>query len=280
MTSPPFEPEVRVPQLVDLSHLDHGPVPGIPDPYPSRRFEDYIEVRGFLVPKKRHTPFSVDLRDPNQEEVFNPIRNEWVPPERFLAGTASGEAEILNGIARILRLEVECYPVTSHTLERIPIGEISVTIAALCSLTSEKDRHYQVIEPQSPYETPEAFLRHVMEVNDLGREARDAEPTPILGEPEPVLIGPDGRKWYRVQLTSEPVRALRKLKRTKMNEAFFAGVRASYLKARAEGRSTTRAVAQWHERWTGRTPATSSVDRYVRLTKKYYGEEFFDAEDK
>lgn len=280
MTSPPFEPEVRVPQLVDLSHLNHGPVPGIPDPYPSRRFEDYIEVRGFLVPKKRHTPFSVDLRDPNQEEVFNPIRNEWVPPERFLAGTASGEAEILNGIARILRLEVECYPVTSHTLERIPIGEISVTIAALCSLTSEKDRHYQVIEPQSPYETPEAFLRHVMEVNDLGREARDAEPTPILGEPEPVLIGPDGRKWYRVQLTSEPVRALRKLKRTKMNEAFFAGVRASYLKARAEGRSTTRAVAQWHERWTGRTPATSSVDRYVRLTKKYYGEEFFDAEDK
>lgn len=277
MTSVPFDIKVGIPDLPDLSHLKNiGPLPGIPDPYPSRRFEDYIETRGFLVPKKRTTPFRAVLRDPNEKDgIFLP-RGGWIPPERVFAGDVSGRADIRSGVVRISKLEVDHPNITSHVLDRIPLGEIALRILALCSLTSEKDRHYEVVEPPEPYAlTAQEILDFSTKVSDAATEARAIDaPQPVIGEPEPVLEGPDGRKWYRVRVVSEPSRALRNMKRTKMDEAFFAGVRAAYRKAREEGRSTTLAVSNWHQRRTGRKPAIPSVERYIRLAKKHYGEEF------
>jgi hypothetical protein len=261
-----------------------------PDPFPSDRFEDYLEVRGFLVPKSRKTPFYVDLRDPDADqwrELPEEVARVLIPPEQLKetgrwvrsdkAGEAEGFARITNGVPCIEKMNVHAPSVTNYFLDRIPLTEVSLRVLALCSLTPWQDKHYEIRDPGDT-EGPLLADTWIQETSQLfrdQREAREADaPKPVREPPKPVLIDPDGTPWYPIQVVTEAARDLSKHKRSRVDDAFLAAVRSVYRKAREDGRSTTLAVAQWHERRTGKTPGNSTVHRWIRLAKDHYGEEF------
>jgi hypothetical protein len=261
-----------------------------PDPFPSDKFEDYLEIRGFLVPKSRKTPFHVDLRDPDADqwrELPEEVARVVIPPEQLKrtgrwvrsdgVGEADGIARITNGVPGIERFAVRTWPVTNYFLDRIPLTEVSLRVLALCSLTREYRQHYEIRDPGHT-EGPLLIDTWIQQTSRLSRdqkEAREADaPMPVYEQPKSVLTDPGGTPWYPVQVVTEAVRDLSKHKRSRVDDAFLAAVRSVYRKAREDGRSTTLAVSQWHERRTGKTPGDSTVHRWIRLAKDHYGEEF------
>lgn len=261
-----------------------------PDPFPSANFEDYLEVRGFLVPKSRRTPFSVDLRDPDADQWRELPEEEArvrIPPEQHArtgrwirvdgVGRAEGFAHIANGVPGIERLTVHTWPVTNYFLDRIPLTEVSLRVLALCSLTRQSEQHYEIRDPGDT-EGPlllDAWIQQSSQLLRDQEEAREADaPKPVRKPPKPALIDPDGAPWYPVQVVTEAARDLSKHKRSRVDDAFLSSVRSVYRRAREDGRSTTLAVSQWHERRTGKSPGDSTVHRWIRLAKDHYGEEF------
>lgn len=157
-----------------------------PDPFPSPRYEDYLKVRGFLVPKSRKTPFYVDLRDPDADqwrELPEEVARVVIPPEQLketgrwvrsdAVGSVEGFARITNGVPGIEKLAVQAWPVTNYFLDRIPLTEVSLRVLALCSLTRQDKQHYEIRDPGDT-EGPLLIDTWIQETSQLLRDQREA----------------------------------------------------------------------------------------------------------
>lgn len=216
---------------------------------------DYVNVRGFLVPRMAEVYFEATLLDPSD-------RDEWLA-----VGRLKGIVVVAEGVPRVTRLNElttrPATPITNYLLDRIPIAEISVQVLAAVSLTQWQERHYELV-PEGTEGLE--WLQEVSRVKD--------SPMPTTKPPLPVLEDADGRPWYRVRVLSETALELDKAKRPRIDRTFLAQVRQAYRQAREDGRSTTLAVARWYEQRTGKSPGDSTVHRWIRLAKDHYGEEF------
>lgn len=242
---------------------------------------------------KDYVALGDDLLTPKEVgAIFEALifQRETSERQEVCLGSLEGIALVREGVASIQELKINSMhtneqggaepgpTINSYFLERIPLWDVSLAIAAKCSLTRWQDAHY-VIEPMSHYAkmTGLAFAEIVMRGMDARRKG---EPLPVRNPPKPVLIDDDGVPWYRVQVTTEPARVLSRQKRTRVTPDFLRDVWRVYGAAQDLGEPTTQAVRDWSEQRTGRVPSNPTIFRWIKSARELYGAEEVNAQNK
>ncbi len=243
---------------------------------------DWIPEAGLLVPRRLAATFGGNLWE-----------RETETREARCMGGFSGIALISNGAPSIHHFEITAdrdshqTPITSRFLERIPLTEIGLRVAARCALTRFQNAHYEVpLVVEDPFGVGKALSRltRALEGPLLGIRQMDARredrPLPVDKPPAPVLIDAEGIPWYRVQVLEEAVRSLSKRKRPRITDHFLGDVWAAYQTAREAGEPTTEAIRELGLTRTGKVPSDPTVFRWLKAARELHGQEAHDAEDK
>ena len=235
--------------------------------------EEYVQIgEDLLTPKELAVVFEASI-----------YQRETAERQEAIVGSLKGLAGLREGVATIHQLEIDCAnldsggespfaTITNHFLERLPIADIALAVAAKCSLTRWQDAHY-VLEPLSPFEAMVPALTQMQfmmrRIEALGQDA----PMPVRKPPKPVLIDGNGVPWYRVQVTEEPVRILSRQRRARVTPDFLRDVWRVYRTAQQVGEPTTQAVREWADLRTGRIPSNPTIFRWIKEARALYGEE-------
>ncbi len=230
--------------------------------------DDYVAIGDdLLAPRDMTVNFSAEFRSREAEE-----RQEMSP-----IGTIHGIAVIREGVPWIYQVEIDCIidgatpdiSITNHFLERLPMMDIGLAVAARCSLTRWQDAHYAQEEAFPLMAVADRLERTLRRLDAY----RSDEPQPVTAPPKPVLIDDGGVPWYRVRVVRDPVRALSRQKRTRVTPEFLRDVWTVYTSAREAGEPTTEAVREWADLRTGRLPSNPTIFRWIQKAKTLYGED-------
>lgn len=234
---------------------------------PAHGRDDYVAIGDdLLAPRDMTVEFTAEIRQRETEE------RDGVP-----VGTIHGIGAIREGVTWIYQIEINCIiggatpdlSITNHFLERLPMMDIGLAVAARCSLTRWQEAHYAIEESFSLMAAVERLERALRRVDAY----RNDEPRPVIDPPKPVLIDDDGVPWFRVQVVRDPMRALSRQKRTRVTPEFLRDVWTVYQSAREAGEPTTEAVREWADLRTGRLPSNPTIFRWIQKAKTLYGED-------
>jgi hypothetical protein len=224
-----------------------------------------------------------DLLTPRYVAVeFSAAIYQRETPERLEVGLGRvrGLGTIREGVTSINQLEIHCIeeeggsPIASinnRFLERLPMADLGLAVAARCSLTRWQDAHY-VLEPVPTMPGMHRLEQLQMVMRRLEALGND-EPRPVSTPPKPALIDAEGIPWFHVQVVKDPMRLLSRQKRTRVTPDFLHDVWTVYTSAREAGEPTTEAVREWADLRTGRIPSNPTIFRWIQKARALHGEE-------
>ena len=226
-------------------------------------YENFVQLRGLLVPKRCVTTAWATLVSTKEDIGFaSRLVSGTVPPgqRRNTAGSVMAEIEIERGIPTIRRFEVRDngvdIAITADLLQRIPLRDLANEATAHLCLTDRPETQYR-LEPGRDlvewFAHPEAYM----------------EPWPVEQIPLPNLIDPEGRPWWQIVTYTKTGRQIENAPRVDLDPDLLREVLRVQRRAVDEGRrDTTQAVREWYEDRTGQVKGTSTVRKWIAAARK------------